>query len=82
MSENVQAEARFINPEWKGRSEIPRIYSKETRYANTTSHSVEILDARPLQERGEIDLDRIALVRLGDTRWRHQPPHEPNSSDQ
>ena len=64
MSENVQAEARFINPEWKGRSEIPRIYSKETRYANTTPHSVEILDARPLQERGEIDLDRNGFTLL------------------
>lgn len=58
MPETVRAEVRYVNPEWRGRSEIPQIYSKELRYANTSVHQVEIQDARPLLERGELDLDR------------------------
>ncbi len=65
MAGTVTARVRYLNSEWRHwreRNERPRICSKETRHANTTLHDVEITDARPLQERGELDLDRCGFV--------------------
>lgn len=64
MLERVKANVRYLNPEWRGRAEVPRIWSKETRRAYTSFHTVEVSSARPLAERGELDLDRhgFALV--------------------
>ena len=64
MLERVNANVRYLNPEWRGRAEVPRIWSKETRRAYTSFHTVEVTSARPLAERGELDLDRhgFALI--------------------
>ena len=62
MAQAVRADVRYLNDEWKTRDEMPRIYSKETRYANTSPRELEILDARPLSESGELDLDRNGFV--------------------
>ena len=42
----MQAELRYVNPEWKRTDEIPEIGSRETRRANTSQHTVTIGDAR------------------------------------
>ena len=57
-TKTVTAEIAFLNKEWKGNAELARIYSRETRHANTTKHTIEIADARPLQSAGEFELDR------------------------
>ena len=65
MAGTVRAQVRYLNSEWKNwrdRNERPRICSKATRHANTTLYDVEIADARPLQERGELDLDSTGFV--------------------
>ena len=65
MAGTVRAQVRYLNSEWKNwrdRNELPRICSKATRHANTTLYDVEIADARPLQERGELDLDSTGFV--------------------
>jgi len=54
---SIRAEVRYVNAEWKGRKEIPRIGSKETRRANTSRKSIDIYDARPGLANGEITLD-------------------------
>ncbi len=48
MVENrsVDAEVRYLNPEWKKTDEIPQIGSRETRRANTSRRTVAIGDAR------------------------------------
>ncbi len=62
MLESVSAQIRYLNPEWRGRAELPRIYSRETRRANTRFYDVRIEDARPLQEKGELDLDTHGFI--------------------
>ena len=62
MSESVAARVRYLNPDWRGRSERPRVSSRDTRRANTRFYQVQIEDARPLQERGELDLDTNGFV--------------------
>ena len=57
MPESVSARIRYLNPDWRGRAELPRISSRETRRANTRFYDVRIEDARPMQEKGELDLD-------------------------
>ncbi len=61
----VQAKVRYLNPEWKGRNERPRIGSRESRHAHTTPYEVCIADARPTQERGDLALDRNGFVLVG-----------------
>lgn len=62
--ETVSAKVRYLNPDWKGRSERPRISTRDQRRANTAFHDVVIEDARPLQARGELGLDRNGFVLL------------------
>ncbi len=57
MLQNVSARVRYLNPDWRGRTELARISSRDTRRANTRFYDVRIEDARPLQEKGELDLD-------------------------
>ena len=57
MLESVSARIRYLDPDWRGRTELPRISSRETRRANTRFYDVRIEDARPLHEKGELDLD-------------------------
>jgi hypothetical protein len=61
----VRAQVGYLNPEWKGSEERPKILSGQTRRANTSPRMVQIEDARPLQERNALDLDRsgFTLVR-------------------
>jgi hypothetical protein len=62
MAESVSARIRYVNPDWRGRTELPRISSRETRRANTRFYDVRIEDARPLQQKGELDLDTNGFV--------------------
>lgn len=59
---SVKSSVAFINDEWGERREPPRIYSKQSRLANTSLREVEIFDARPRQVAGELDLDKNGFV--------------------
>jgi len=59
---DVTSSIRFVNDSWKTTPGIPRIDSGAERRANTTFQDVRILNARPLQERGELDLDTNGFV--------------------
>ncbi len=61
----IHAQVGYLNSEWKGREERPKIISGKTRRANTSPRTVQIEDARPLHERNALDLDRngFTLVR-------------------
>ncbi len=61
----IRAQVGYLNSEWKGREERPKILSGTTRRANTSPRTVQIEDARPLHERDALDLDRsgFTLVR-------------------
>ena len=62
MAGSVRAQVAFLNSEWRGRQEMPRIYSRKTRLESTTKRDVEIRDARPLHEAGELHLDKNGFV--------------------
>ncbi len=53
----VRAEVRYLNEEWRERTDKPRIGSKSDRLAVTAKHSVVIEDAYPRCRGGELDLD-------------------------
>ncbi len=59
---DVTARVRYINDEWKERTDRAFIYSKESRHANTTLREVQIYDARPLHSTGQLDLDSNGFV--------------------
>ena len=65
---SVAAQVRYLNPEWKGRAEMPCIGDRESRRANTSKHGVEIHDARSI----DVGLDTSGFVltehttRMGD----------------
>ena len=46
MTSPVNAQVRYLNPEWKGRTDRPSIGDRESRRANTTKREVQIHDAR------------------------------------
>jgi hypothetical protein len=54
----VPAKVRYVNAEWKGKSEIPRIGSRETRRANTSNQDILVHNARPGLTSGEHTLER------------------------
>lgn len=60
--ESVDARIRYLSPDWRGRSERPRISTREQRHQNTRFYDVRIEDARPLQERGELSLEANGFV--------------------
>ena len=60
--ESVNARIRYLSPDWRGRRERPRISTREQRRSNTRFYEVQIEDARPLQERGELSLDGNGFV--------------------
>ncbi len=62
MLESVSARVRYLNPDWRGRTELARITSRDTRRANTRFYNVRIEDARPLQAKGELDLDTNGFI--------------------
>ena len=55
---SVSAEVRYLNPEWKGRAEAPRIGDRMSRRANTAKRAVSIGDARGL----DLGLDTSGFV--------------------
>jgi len=59
---SVPAKVRYINAEWRGNPESPRIGSKESRRANTAYQNVEVHDARPRIAAGEIGLDKTGFT--------------------
>ena len=59
---DVTARVRYINDEWKERTDRAFIYSKETRHANTSLREVQIYDARPLHLAGQLHLDSNGFV--------------------
>ena len=61
----VVADVRYLNAEWRDRTEIPVVGDRESRRANTAKHAVEIRDARDGLASGELTLDvnGFALLR-------------------
>ena len=55
---SVAAQVRYVNAEWKGREDIPRIGSKETRRANTSNQDIRVHDVRAAHAAGLKSLDR------------------------
>jgi len=66
---SVAAQVRYVNAEWKGREDIPRIGSKETRRANTSNQDIRVHDVRAAHAAGLKSLDRN---RNGYGRWRRR----------
>lgn len=62
----VAAKVRYVNAEWKGREEIPRIGSRETRRANTSVQDIRVQNVRPRHAAGDATLERsgFTLTRL------------------
>lgn len=58
----VDAQVRYVNPEWKNTAEVPRIGSRETRRANTSFQNVKVYNARSQLAAGELDLDRCGFT--------------------
>ncbi len=52
----VQAEVRYLNEEWRHREDRPLIFSRESRHANTSKHTVAIHDARAAVADGSISV--------------------------
>ncbi|MEE2777856.1 MAG: CmcJ/NvfI family oxidoreductase [Acidobacteriota bacterium] len=53
MSATVNAQVRYLKPEWKGRDEIPALGDRESRRALTAKWDVDVHDARGM----DLDLD-------------------------
>ena len=60
---SVSAEVRYLNPEWKGRAEAPRIGDRTSRRANTAKRAVSIDDARGLYTSGFVLARHESAVR-------------------
>jgi len=61
-TEAVPAKVRYVNAEWKGREEIPRIGSRETRRANTSVQDILVHDIRADHAAGETSLERSGFT--------------------
>ena len=60
--EAIAAKVRYIDAEWKGRQDSPRIGSRESRRAATSFQDVTIYNARPRLIEGTADLDRSGFT--------------------
>ncbi len=58
----IESQIAFLNDEWRDRAEIPRIYSKASRLANTSRRDVTIHNARLRDAAGDLDLDGSGFV--------------------
>ena len=58
----VSTKVRYINSEWKGRDEAPRIGSKESRRENTAYQDINVHDARPRIIKDEIGLEKTGFT--------------------
>ena len=56
----VESQIAFVNEEWREHDELPRIYNRESRHANTTRHDVIIHNAR--LEKDHYDLDSCGYM--------------------
>ena len=61
-AETTPAKVRYINAEWRDKTDTPRIGSRETRRANTSFQDVAVLDARPGLASGAITLDHSGFT--------------------
>ena len=61
-AESVTANIAFVSDTWRNRADVPHIFSRESRRANTTQRQVVIHNARPRHEAGDLDLDRSGFV--------------------
>jgi hypothetical protein len=52
IGRTVNAQVRYINPEWRGRTEAPRIGSRESRHAHTARRDIVVHDARVAVDAG------------------------------
>jgi len=79
---SVQAQLRYINPEWRDRDEAPRIGDRESRHANTSLFDVDVHDAREAADAGletsGFDLVEGPPMRCGTDRGAIRRDHEPH----
>ena len=54
---SVVANVAYVNDEWRTSDAPPKIYSRESRKANTSLREVEIHNARPEHQAGTLDLE-------------------------
>jgi hypothetical protein len=59
---SVDSQIAFLNDEWRHRDTVPRIYSRQSRHANTSRHDVSIHNGRIRHEAGDLDLDGSGFV--------------------
>ena len=62
MAIGVETQVRYLNEEWRGRDETPRIGTRETRRANTSKHDVVVFDARNRLDDLSLDVNGFKLV--------------------
>ena len=58
----VESQIAFVNEEWREQSDLPRIYNRESRHANTTRHDVIIHNARLNEDEYDLDSCGYALI--------------------
>ena len=73
----MPAKLRYVNAEWKGRDETPRIGSRETRRANTSFQDAVMHDARPRLAAGDVSLERNGFT-LSENHSRVVNFHDPD----
>jgi hypothetical protein len=64
--ECVKAQVAFVDEPWRHRPEAPRIYSRQTRLANTSLQDVVIHNARLRREAADLDLDQSGFALVDD----------------
>ncbi len=58
---NVPTQVRYLSDEWRKTTELPRIFNRETRRANTKKVDVFVFDARQVQEPKRLDVNGFEL---------------------
>ena len=62
MTASVIANVAYINDEWRDRDEIPGIYSRDSRKANTSLREVEIFNCRKEQDSHTLEGNGFTLI--------------------
>jgi hypothetical protein len=60
--DSVESQIAFLNDEWRASDDVPRIYSRQSRHANTSRRDVTIHNGRIRHEAGDLDLDGSGFV--------------------
>ena len=76
----VSTKVRYINSEWKGRDEAPRIGSKESRRENTAYQDIKVHDARPRISKDEIGLEKTGFTEISAFGDYKMNPYHSNSN--